>query len=333
MSPSNAMKCLYKDEGPAPGRVAVLLASATRRNRLMVASKVVERITVYKVTCIADGRVYVGITVKAANGRWVQHAQQAESGRLSGPFHTAIKELGRSAFTVESIATAFSRRDAGAIEKILIAEYDCVAPKGFNLNHGGEPDARWSDLSKAKNSASHKGIPWTEAKREQMTKIMQTDDYRAKMRAASAKAVHGVATDETKAKISAAAKKQFSDPAQREIQRLKAVRLMSDSARRDALREKATDNWSDPDYRLKHKKAMTEKSQDAAYLEKHRKATTRRMANPETRKLWSERAKAQFQDPVFRAKYDEAILKRAFNANKKIKMDAALSIVDAGDEK
>lgn len=298
----------HNDETPLGCHPTALLTTHLTKGKTVADRNVIERVTVYKVTCLHDGRVYVGITVRTPPDRFRQHGDHAMSGRLDGPFHRAIRQHGRDGFLVETLFVAFSRRDAGWAEKLFVKQFDCVAPRGFNLTHGGEPDARWSDASRAKASASYKGRPWTDEKRAQMAITQQTPEYREKMRAASAKRTKQPVSDETREKLRQAAIKQFSDLAARQASSDRAQARMADPVRRKALSETALDNWSKPDYREKHKAAMKVVVANPEYLQNVGAATSRRMADPANREVISKAVKLRFADPEFRANARKALL-------------------------
>lgn len=270
----------------------------------MADDKVPNHVRIYKVTHVASGRVYIGITIKDEHARWRQHCDHAMSGRLNTPLHVAIRQYGAEAFTVEHAASAMTRYDAGMAEKTLIAQFDCVTPKGFNGTHGGEPHTRWSDESRAKASATHKGRKWTPEKRAQMAIVQASPEYREKMRAATAKRKPRKLTDEEKDKLRSAALRQHADPAARAANSARAKERMADPERRAALSAKAKEKWADAEYRAKHAQAMADIIADPEYRAKTQEGNIRRMKNPDLRLHLSETMKKNFENPAFRERYD-----------------------------
>ena len=51
--------------------------------------------------------------------------------------HAAIREWGKDAFEYRHIACALSRKDLDETERLLIEQYDCYWPKGYNRTRGG----------------------------------------------------------------------------------------------------------------------------------------------------------------------------------------------------
>jgi group I intron endonuclease len=92
----------------------------------------------YKVTCRENGKVYIGITKKTAEGRWRAHCRAARSGKNVGSLlHAAIMRLGEDAFDMEALATFETWEDACAAECEMIKSFDSFNT-GYNATKGGE---------------------------------------------------------------------------------------------------------------------------------------------------------------------------------------------------
>ena len=143
---------------------------------------------IYIITNTVDAKQYVGIT-NDIERRWRRHRGANEDQFL----HRAIRKHGLDAFVFTHFADAFSADAAKAIERLLIAEHNTLAPHGYNLTIGGDGTfgfkhseeskeksrisnvKTWSDLalraslglkiSKAKKGqpSPHKGRPHTES--------------------------------------------------------------------------------------------------------------------------------------------------------------------------
>lgn len=265
-------------------------------------------VLVYKVTHEPTGRVYVGITAMAISKRWYAHVRAGLTGNLTTPLHALIREVGSEEFRVEKIAEATTRREAGEMEKEFIAAFNCVSPTGFNRTHGGEPHSRWSDEARAKAAASRTGKTWTPEIREKLAAIMQTEEYRAKMRAAAAKGVAARAakplTDADRARISASAKKCQNRPEVRAARSARAKAKMQNPEARKNLSLKVSALWQDPDYRARSAASMKIVQSRPEYIAERRAFATKQMADPEMRRFLSETSKALHQDPAYRARYD-----------------------------
>ena len=129
---------------------------------------------VYKHTNLNNGKIYIGKTCRKPEYRW-----NLGKGYIAQPyFWNAIKKYGWENFSHEIIKTDLSADEATTLEKELICYHDSMNPeKGYNQTAGGEGMLGWkhtaeskrkiiesnkrrviSDLTKKKQSESHKGI-------------------------------------------------------------------------------------------------------------------------------------------------------------------------------
>jgi group I intron endonuclease len=88
--------------------------------------------SVYLVRNGVTGRHYVGQTTQKIRDRW-----QAHCDNKAYCLGRAIKRHGKESFDVSEIYVSSCREDLDAAEIGFIIEYDCVAPKGYNLRDGG----------------------------------------------------------------------------------------------------------------------------------------------------------------------------------------------------
>lgn len=175
---------------------------------------------IYKITNTVTGLAYIGVTYKTVEHRWRQHWDHAKrDGSRKYFLHSALVKYGRDAFTIEKITEAYSEREAVMLERAMIASHNTMAPNGYNLSTGGEGSAGWtaSPEMRKRMAAPKIGKPWSQEKRAQMAIIQASPEYRAKMRAnnVKAQAARKPMTEESRAKRSAASKRQFADPAAR----------------------------------------------------------------------------------------------------------------------
>ena len=95
------------------------------------------RWSIYKITCAASGKSYIGLTKLRISLRWQGHLSTARRGAPVA-IARAIRKYGEVAFTMETIAQAASFEAAAIIERVLIAEHGTMHPGGYNLTTGGE---------------------------------------------------------------------------------------------------------------------------------------------------------------------------------------------------
>lgn len=197
--------------------------------------------TIYCHTHIATGRHYVGLTKKTMLFRWNRHVYDAlKRGRgvRASHFASAIRKYGKDAFSHEVLETCGTLEEANAAEESWIERLDTRNPdRGFNLMRGGE-----QVVPKVRRN------PWDDpAYRERMTAFCQEMSSRPEVKAKVGAAARGrvfsdetrrkitenltgrthVTSPETRAKLSAALKRHFSENLVSEETR----RKMSESSR------------------------------------------------------------------------------------------------------
>ena len=157
---------------------------------------------VYKHTNKINGKVYIGITSKKPNRRW----KSGKGYMCNRYFWNAIQKYGwEEGFSHEILISGLLREEALAKEVELIAEYNSLAPNGYNQTIGGEGCNGWkmADYQKEKISKAHKGKKRPphvgEAVRRASTGRIPSREARRRM-SASQKGRHH--TDETKQKLS-----------------------------------------------------------------------------------------------------------------------------------
>ena len=98
----------------------------------------VKKCHVYLVTNRANGKKYVGITVKSVSTRFNQHIRNAMHGK-GAYFHNAIRKYGPEAFSVQQLMVCDSMDEAKEMEKILIQKHQSFCRQGgYNCTLGGE---------------------------------------------------------------------------------------------------------------------------------------------------------------------------------------------------
>ncbi len=113
---------------------------------------------IYLVTCLVNGKHYVGRTVRAnPNRRWNEHKSAARRGKKIGVICRAIRKHGESAFTFTPIEKVVRLEDMPEREAFWIASYDCLAPKGYNLETY-QPTRVLSEASRKRQSCAQQGV-------------------------------------------------------------------------------------------------------------------------------------------------------------------------------
>lgn len=92
---------------------------------------------VYKITCVATGKAYIGITTRKVKRRIGCHLADSKSGRPTA-IARAIAKHGWAAFKVKVLYEASSKAELLVCERALIAAHGTFAPRGYNLTSGGD---------------------------------------------------------------------------------------------------------------------------------------------------------------------------------------------------
>ena len=126
---------------------------------------------VYKHTT-PSGKVYIGITSKPAEQRWLNGRGYARNDH----FWNAIKKYGWGEISHEIIAEELTKEEACRLEQFYISVYQSHNPKkGYNLTTGGESGAKHTIESRRKLSASKMGkrynigVPFTEERKRHLS--------------------------------------------------------------------------------------------------------------------------------------------------------------------
>lgn len=88
--------------------------------------------TVYKISNIKNGKIYIGCTSKSIEQRWEQHISDCKK-RPTHPLYADILNFGKGVFEITSIKTTKSHIKAFEYEKLLILKYNSVYPRGYNI--------------------------------------------------------------------------------------------------------------------------------------------------------------------------------------------------------
>ncbi len=96
--------------------------------------------TVYKITNLANGKIYIGKTIHSLGRRWSIHVAHAlrhmRYAKTIGKsyLHNAIRKYGPSSFIIEPVCTCASTQDLADKEELYIRTYQSYLPdKGYNL--------------------------------------------------------------------------------------------------------------------------------------------------------------------------------------------------------
>jgi group I intron endonuclease len=103
--------------------------------------------SVYLVTNLVNGKLYVGCTRVSLKRRWSQHLSCARKGSQLA-LHRALRKYTEQNFTIQCLEVLSTQAAMLEAEVSQIAAHHCMVPEGYNLTAGGEgvdftvPEAR-----------------------------------------------------------------------------------------------------------------------------------------------------------------------------------------------
>lgn len=104
----------------------------------------------YKTECLANGKLYIGISVNQKN----KHNYLGSGVALKD----AIKKYGKENFKKTILVdNVNSMGELNSLEKEYIKKYDCFCPIGYNIDLGGKGNGNHSESTKNKISKTKKG--------------------------------------------------------------------------------------------------------------------------------------------------------------------------------
>ena len=171
---------------------------------------------IYQATNLINGKRYIGKTVRPLRARRNAHNCDVKHGSQNC-FHRAIRKYGLEAFYWDVLYENDNPSQLADMEKEFIRLLKTKVPQGYNLTDGGEgvPGFTFSEESRAKLSASHKGRKLTlehRAKIAAVKKGKKRPPFSEEWRQHHAAAMR---TPECRAKSSAAHKGRKLTPEQR----------------------------------------------------------------------------------------------------------------------
>ena len=109
---------------------------------------------VYKITNTRNNKSYIGISIhEPTQGRIKHHL----SGHGNQCIASAVKKYGQNAFVYEVLEADVFDEFLPDLEIAYIAEFNTVAPHGYNLTRGGNGSGSTSEQTRRRISAALKG--------------------------------------------------------------------------------------------------------------------------------------------------------------------------------
>ncbi len=121
---------------------------------------------IYKITCLTNGKIYIGQTVKKVKSRFSEHLNSAFDKNEKSLLYMAMRKYGKENFIVEQLCSCKDKITLAKLEKHYIKKYNSQDRKvGYNLLSGGigEFSKIWDVPEVRENMA--KRIPWNRGKK------------------------------------------------------------------------------------------------------------------------------------------------------------------------
>lgn len=187
---------------------------------------------IYVITNNVNGKKYVGQTIMDVSLRFSKHCLRSQyRSRIS----YAIEKYGKDNFSVETIDTAKDQSDLDSLEQMYIFAYGTTDSKlGYNVTKGGRGGIRTKEAAEKsaqklrgrkipresveKMAETKRNRPRTVAEQAVLDRMIEmakgrkhSEEARKKMSIAASTRVPPIVSEETKRKLSEAAKRQWAD--------------------------------------------------------------------------------------------------------------------------
>ena len=97
-----------------------------------------KRYTIYKITNLVNGKIYIGQTNRPIKKRLSAHINSARHGSWYA-IHKAIRKYGPENFEIQEIDFAESKEEMNEKEKFYVTEHKSNDPRvGYNMTPGGD---------------------------------------------------------------------------------------------------------------------------------------------------------------------------------------------------
>lgn len=166
---------------------------------------------IYKITHKSSGKVYIGKS-KYIYTRWQQHVTWSAQDTAQY-ICRSIRKHGVDEFEFEILVEHPDDDGLTDLEVKLIAEYDCMSPKGYNLTEGGFGGSSVYKIPEiAEKHRLAVNTPKEKARKSSTSKQMWADNHEHMKRVVR----ESRQTPESRAKTAKQAKAQMDDPVFRE---------------------------------------------------------------------------------------------------------------------
>lgn len=149
---------------------------------------------IYCITCLPNGKLYIGQTSKSIEERFQSHVHKAEIGK-NYALYRAIRKYGPQNFTIEEVMFVEAptkeelKQKLDYLEKRFISRYD-TRRYGYNMTIGGDGaiGLSWSEESRKRLGRSRKGKKFTDEHKRRISEAKRgkkrpplSDDWKRKI--------------------------------------------------------------------------------------------------------------------------------------------------------
>lgn len=125
--------------------------------------------SIYKLTNLVNGKIYIGQTWNTIKQRWFDHKKP--SGKNCVKLHRAITKHGAENFTTELLTFCGTQESADYWEEYFIKKYNSIK-LGYNIRTGGSR-GRMSAAQRKAVGDFHRGKTMSEESKNKMSKSQQ----------------------------------------------------------------------------------------------------------------------------------------------------------------
>ena len=268
---------------------------------------------VYKITNTVNSKSYIGISVHEPEKRRIKAHLSGHGNRILA---RAVKKYGRDAFTYEILEANVFDEFLPDLEVAYIANYNTVAPHGYNLTYGGEGNLQYPEYGGDRNQrqrAQRKERYATDPEFRKKERNRGRKFYKDNIEACRERGRKHY--QENKDAINTKNKeRRVSDPDFRQRQRDAVKKHRSKPGVRDSQRAYGRERYANnPEVRPRQNDLRNERyANDPTYRAKRKQKSRERYKtlsqDPEHRKRLAEQQRKRFNDryandPEFRERY------------------------------
>ena len=159
---------------------------------------------VYKITNTVNQKSYIGISIREPEKDRIKDHLSGNGNRIIA---RSVKKYGKNVFTYEILEANVFDEFLPDLEVAYIANYNTIAPHGYNLTSGGDNHKKLSEETRKKISEARKGKTFSVETRKKISEANKGKKHTAKTRQKMSETRKGQpCTDETRQKISQAKK-------------------------------------------------------------------------------------------------------------------------------